>query len=359
MRVPDLERVRAAIGDARIEVLTDVFRQSIGSPPGVPIARYRADHRQWLDILDRLESEQLFLKRSKSGTEYQIRVYGLPIIQDEHAKQLLDLMGDIYTFFRTTYVERLTEPIKVSEIVETVSAKADQLQIKKALYYMTDGHAIWSGLANDFPYKDDSYICVAESVLRHENFPEVLHEFYQWHILNPKRQIQDQVSNRILKKGSSRNRKRKASSSTNKTKGFLSGEVDPLPEWYAKLNDVQKALITELDKSIHYGLAALPTMGLRTLVELIMLDQIEDKGSFKRNLEAFQAAGYVTKQHAALIESVVDAGHAAIHRAYFPNPSDLYVCIETVRHLMEGIYILKPKLDEVATNTPKRHKPQQ
>lgn len=35
------------------------------------------------------------------------------------------------------------------------------------------------------------------------------------------------------------------------------------------------------------------------------------------------------------------------------NLGSLIVCVDLVKHLMHGIYILKPKVDKVAENTPK------
>jgi type I restriction enzyme M protein len=84
---------------------------------------------------------------------------------------------------------------------------------------------------------------------------------------------------------------------------------------------------------------------------------INDKGSFRENLKEFRKAGHVTDRDADLIEKVIDVGHASTHRAYFPNELDLRVCIDVVKHLMHGIYALKPKMDVVAKSTPKRTPP--
>ncbi len=54
---------------------------------------------------------------------------------------------------------------------------------------------------------------------------------------------------------------------------------------------------------------------------------------------------FVTGQHAKLLGSILDAGHASAHCAYFPNETDLQTCILSIRHLMEGMYMLKPKVD--------------
>ena len=63
---------------------------------------------------------------------------------------------------------------------------------------------------------------------------------------------------------------------------------------------------------------------------------------------------YVTPKMAEALNHVLDAGNASAHRAYFPSREDLLTCIELVKHLIHGIYILRPRVDKVAENTPKR-----
>jgi hypothetical protein len=338
--------VRTAIGAKNIEVLTDVFRQSVGTPPGVQADRYRAKHPEWFDILDRLDSDQLFLSRQqRDAGRYQVRVFALPILSDEHAQELVRCMNSIYGQLKALYLERLSNPVTLPELWASLSVEAgsaEETVTKEALYYMTDAHGVWSGHSTGFPYVENGTISVSESVLRHENFNAVIDQFYDWHILNPQKRLAIPRNNVLNQLGS------------NVVPLFLGSATTSQPDWYEKLDSTKKALISELDTALESGLSALPTMGLRTLVESIMHDHVKPTGSFKGDLAAFSDAEFITKKHAALIESVVDAGHAAIHRAYFPNESDLQTCVETVKHLMHGVYILKPKVDAMAANTPKR-----
>lgn len=351
-----LRAAKAALGD-RAAVLSDLFRRSVGFPPGVASARYRADHPEWIEALNRLESDQLFLARSRDGTQYHIRAYALPLLGESHAKQLLAAMDALFLEFREIYREKLSAPIKVSEIFELAKERlgiADPELVREALYYMRDSHGVWQGVSNDFPQGDESTINISENVLRQKNFRSQLAQVYEWHILNPKKAAQQQSASLVGAPGKRQPRRGKAI--TKKSSPFLGRSKAALPEWYEKLQDTQKALIRELDQAIKNGMAALPTMGLRTLLELVMRDHIVDRGTFTGNLAAFEEAGFITKRQADLIDNVIDAGNAAAHRAYFPNHSDLTTCVDAVRHLMEGVYILKPKIDSVVRNTPKRSK---
>jgi hypothetical protein len=97
-------------------------------------------------------------------------------------------------------------------------------------------------------------------------------------------------------------------------------------------------------------------MGIRALIENAMLSFIEDKNSFRENLEEFCQQGYLTKQHKELLSSVIDAGHAVMHRAHIPTQNDVLACIEVVKHFMHGAFILKPQIDRLKENTPQRNK---
>lgn len=338
MKIAHIDTARKSVGPKNIEVLTDIFRTSQGTPPGVPAARYRVNHRQWMDTLDELSNGQLFLKRSRTGSNYELRLFALPLIQDTRAEILLGLMEQIFYALQRSYERHLTEMQPLSEIVSAISGTSDD--IRAAFYYLTDASGVWSGLSSDFPYGDDPKIGVAESVLRYPDCGRLFDEFYEWHIINPKSQA-DTWMNAALHMTS------------DGEGGFFSRhEAEKPPDWYMQLDDMKKALISELDKAVGAGMAALPTMGLRTLLESVMRDHVGEKKSFAEYLVAFRNAGYVTNQHADLIEKVVDAGHASIHRAYFPNRSDLDTCVEVVKHLMHGVYVLKPKVDAVAENTP-------
>ena len=100
MTIANFDAVKASVDPVKVEILTDIFRRSRGAPPGVPVARYRADHPEWFDILDRLESGQLFLRRSSNGASYVVRVYSLPILADDQAALLLAVANDIFETFK-------------------------------------------------------------------------------------------------------------------------------------------------------------------------------------------------------------------------------------------------------------------
>ena len=342
--INQLLTLKQIVGDQAIKTLEDLFDQSDGSPPGVRADRYRADHPQLLDILDRLEGAQLFVRRQQENPgSYQLTVYALPLLESEYARKLLQIMEAIYGDLQTIYRERLSDPITVSELVEKIIARYSfsEKEIKDALFYIAEGVSLWSSKSIGFPYADNGTLGIAEFILRHPTFGNAIDQFYDWHILNPRNILAaSDVSN--------------STDQGNTEFSFFRRDEIKRPEWYDQLDDTKKALISEIETALQGNLSALPTMGLRTLLESIILDHIDDKGNFKKNIDEFVKQGYMTNKQADLVSSVVDAGNAAAHRAYFPDAANILVCVEVVKHLAHGVYILGPMVNAMAKNTPSR-----
>src|SRR5258706_529654 len=139
-----------------------------------------------------------------------------------------------------------------------------------------------------------AYLCISENVLRHTEFAEIINQFYEWHIVNAKMRAEHANPYAMLAFGKSKKRAgKKARPRRARTSRFLAAGGIP-PHWYDKLDDSKKALLSEIDKAIALGLAALPTMGIRSLLEQIMREHVEEQRTFKANIDAFHAAGFIT-----------------------------------------------------------------
>lgn len=339
MNISHVETVKKTIGFQAIEALKKIFERRKGEPPSVPIQRFRADHDQWLSVLDALESKYSLIERNRECTDYLVRPYALPLIATPESQKLLGLMDQIYRKFPDLYRKYLTEALSLDILCDGLSD--DEGLLNEALYYLSETHGIYSGMTTGFPYVPESTLCIAESVLSKKSIADALSEYYEWHFVNPKIQVEslegfdlDGIKGESL--------------------FFKSYTSTGKPDWYDLLDDTQKALILEIDRALSGNLEALPTIGLRTLLETIMVEKIGDAGSFAKKVDVFTKQGYVTPKMAEALRYVLDAGNASAHRAYFPSRDDLVACVELVKHLIHGVYILSPKIEKVAENTPKR-----
>lgn len=333
--------MKETIGSQAVEVLRSIFEYRKGEPPSVPIQRFRADHEEWINTLDILEGKYSLIERSRESTDYLIRPYALPLIGTSEADEILNLMDEIYERFPQLYKEHLSHPVGIDTLSDSVSGRNNL--INEALYYISQSHGIYSGMTTGFPYRENSTLCISESVLSKKSIGRVLSEYYEWHFVNPKNQIASLEGFDPSGVGSW-------------SIFFKDNTSAGKPDWYDYLGDTQKALILEIDSALSNKLEALPTIGLRTLLETIMVEKIGDIGTFSEKVKRFTKEGYVTPQMSEALSHVLDAGNASAHRAYIPSREDLMTCVELVKHLMHGIYILRPSMQKVADNTPKRGK---
>jgi hypothetical protein len=110
-----------------------------------------------------------------------------------------------------------------------------------------------------------------------------------------------------------------------------------------KKNDTEYLYIFKLLQEIYIGLQSgsirLSTMGIRALLESIMIHKVSDNGSFKKNLDEFEKQGYISHSQKSILNTVLETGHATIHRAYSPSKKDLTSCMDIAENLIATIYI--------------------
>lgn len=340
MKIAHIDAVRKSVAPNDVAVLTDIFRTAAGKPPGVPAQRYRANHKDWHDAITRLANERNFLQQQ--GANYELRVFALPLIDDQRARTILEIIEAIFQRMKLVYDKHLSEPRPLGEIIEGVSG--NEVDILAALYFMIDAHSVTAGHTNGFPYCENPQFSVAESVILYPGFGRILDEFYEWHITNPRRLADTWLNSHPFSRPTD-------------DKGFFTAtDAAVPPKWFDQLDKEKQALITEIDAALRAGSMALPVMGLRALIESVIRDHIDEPGQdgLKDRLSGFKKKGFVTDQQALTIYSVIDVGNAAAHRAHFPSEAGLETCVGVVKNMMELIYILKPRMDAVAANTPKK-----
>lgn len=304
MDIPYVEIVKDTIGSQAVDALRVIFESRKGESPSVPVQRFRADHDEWINTLDMLEGTYSLIERSRESTEYIIRPYALPLIGTSESEAILHLMDNIYERFSALYREHLSQPLGIDMLC---GFESDNNGVaKEALYYLAQSHSALSGMTIGFPYADGSTLCISESVLSKKSIARLLSEYYEWHFINPRNQITSLESY--------------FPSSTGQSSFFLNEKVSVgKPEWYEFLGETQKALILEIDCALNNNLEALPAIGLRTLLEIIMVEKIGDIGTFAKKVERFTQKGYVTSEMSETLSHVLDAGNASAHRAYFPS----------------------------------------
>lgn len=115
------------------------------------------------------------------------------------------------------------------------------------------------------------------------------------------------------------------------------------------------ALHNEIYRALAEGSRRLAAMGIRALVEQIMIDKVGDKGRFEENIKAFFEAGFVAPvQQSTFRETLIEAGHAAMHRGFNPSVSTIETLLDIVEPLVDDLYFKQRRAREAAKSIPKR-----
>ena len=106
----------------------------------------------------------------------------------------------------------------------------------------------------------------------------------------------------------------------------------------AKLDQFATIVLWQVYVAVNNGAFELAAMGIRAVWERLMIEQIGDRGSFAKNLEAFEQSGAITSKQRQALETVLDAGHAAIHRAFRPTEQDVFILLDVTEGLLQPLY---------------------
>ncbi len=136
----------------------------------------------------------------------------------------------------------------------------------------------------------------------------------------------------------------------------------PKPRWFHDLmlkvpwNDANiYDLLSEIYVALQNDQRSLAAMGIRAILEKIMIEKCGDSGSFLGNIKEFEKQGYVSRIQRERLETILEAGHAAIHRLYKPTKEDLITLVDISESLVESIYIHGGKVEKLKNGIPPRN----
>lgn len=101
----------------------------------------------------------------------------------------------------------------------------------------------------------------------------------------------------------------------------------------------QRELLLEIYEALHNNSPRLAAMGVRSLIERVMIDKVGDNGSFSKNVAAFLLQGWISEKQKETLEKIIDAGHAVTHRDFNPSVGDLGMLMDIVEATIASVYI--------------------
>lgn len=145
---------------------------------------------------------------------------------------------------------------------------------------------------------------------------------------------------------------------TQYTEYHPANELRRRPDWLSELPKELyelRELVGEIYQALGGNSLRLAAMGIRSLVEKMMIDRVGDNGSFAKNIAKFFAAGFVAPNQQEVFEhTLIEAGHAAMHRDWEPRSSEIVTLLDIVEGIIKTIYVDNVRAEKVAQRIPPR-----
>jgi hypothetical protein len=114
------------------------------------------------------------------------------------------------------------------------------------------------------------------------------------------------------------------------------------PSWLANKTDVPSGLVEllhEIYSALDVDAIALAAMGLRSLLERLMVHLVGDQGTFDDKIGRMVLDEHIAGQLRPALQKVIAVGNATVHRAHKVSLQDLVVMLGLVESLLEQIYV--------------------
>lgn len=113
-------------------------------------------------------------------------------------------------------------------------------------------------------------------------------------------------------------------------------------------------LLQEVYAAVRGGQYRLATMGIRSVLEQVIVAKVGDHQTFSKNLEEFYAAGYISLVQRDALNESLEAGHAATHRFFNPTEQEVGILLNITEGILAAIYIHPDQAEFLSKRVPKR-----
>lgn len=102
------------------------------------------------------------------------------------------------------------------------------------------------------------------------------------------------------------------------------------------------AQLKEVYEAFDLGAFWICVMGVRAVIETLMIAKIGDNGSFSKNLSEFSKRGFISEPQRLALDQAIEVGSAAIHRGLKANRAKALEAIQVAENVIEAVMI-QPK----------------
>jgi hypothetical protein len=116
-------------------------------------------------------------------------------------------------------------------------------------------------------------------------------------------------------------------------------------------------LATEIYQAVAGGQYWLAAMGIRALLEQVMILKVGDLRTFEQKLDEFQKQGFVSFLQRDALRNTLEIGDAAVHRGFRPTEKELKVALDIVEGVLAPIFGHREEAERLADRVPPRKRP--
>jgi hypothetical protein len=98
----------------------------------------------------------------------------------------------------------------------------------------------------------------------------------------------------------------------------------------------------------------LAALGIRCLLEQVMIDKVGDHGQFAKNLNTFHTQGFLSLSERDSLSAILEVGHATMHRFHKPKEEDIETMLDIVETILASVYIHPDRANRIADRVPPR-----
>ncbi len=126
----------------------------------------------------------------------------------------------------------------------------------------------------------------------------------------------------------------------------------PSPKWLPEVKQqdpILQSLLVELYRALDEGLQTLAAIGARTVVDRCSeLLGIEPSNGFDKKLDGLETGGHISMDERSALAVLTDAGSAAAHRGWRPDPKELEVLMTILEQFLHRTFVLKPAATSIS-----------
>lgn len=329
------EQILSEEATALLSTLLDEALQQGGSTDA---SKFRARHYDKIDAIEWLEAQD-HIKRVNE--RYIATASAIAILETATARHLLANAERIYSRVREHYQATQAQKVDVEALAREANVPLNEA--RTALAFMLD-MALWCGGWSTNLADPGAYIVPAEGILKYPTFVAIVKQVRAWR--SPHRAAASMgLLNTILAAPEDIAAASKAQHET------------PRPDWLHSLQEPLREVMDEVYRGVDLDLRAISAMGIRAVIDTVLVDLVGDVGGFERKLNQMVAKGLLTEMSRPHMLAAIEAGNAAAHRGHIPDRVDVLTLLKICENLLYERLIMPGQALRLRSNTPARAKP--